>query len=78
MTEPGSSGLLVLAMAAGLALLISLPLWSHLRHNPVHVPEGMAIRTLDGTVLERDLAAEAMRRRRSGYRSDRRSGRAEA
>jgi hypothetical protein len=77
MTEPGNSGLLVLAVAAGLALLISLPLWSHLRHNPVHVPEGMDIRTLDGTILERDLAAEAMRRRRSSYRSDRRAGRAE-
>jgi len=73
---PGESGLLVLAVAAGLALLISLPLWSHLRHSRVHIPEGMATRTLDASVLERDTAAETMRRRRSGYRSDRRARRA--
>lgn len=75
---PGRGGLLVLGVAVGLALLLSLPLWSHLRHSPVHIPEGMATRTLDATVLERDLAAATLQRRRSGYRSERRAGRAEA
>jgi hypothetical protein len=75
-TGPGRTGLLVLAVASGLALLTSLPLWSHLRHNPVHIPEGMATRTLDATVLERDLAAEALHRRRSTYRSEGRAGKA--
>jgi len=73
---PGLSGLVVLAVAVVLALLTSLPLWSHLRHSRVHIPEGMVARTLDATVLERDLAADAMQRRRSGYRSDRRAERA--
>ena len=75
-TGPGRTGLLVLAAAVGLALLTSLPLWSHLRRTPAYVPEGMATRTLDASVLERDLAAEALRRRRSGYRSERRTGKA--
>ena len=74
-TGPGGSGLLVLAVAAALALLISLPLWSHLHHSRVHIPEGMVSRTLEATVLERELAAEAIRRRPSGYRSDRRAER---
>jgi hypothetical protein len=73
---PGESSLLVLGAAAGLAMLISLPLWSHLRHSRVHIPEGMALRTLDASVLERDAVAENLQRRRSGYRSDRRTGRA--
>lgn len=73
-TGPGRTGLIVLASATGLALLTSLPLWSHLRRNPVHIPEAVATRTLDATVLERDRAAEAAQRRRSGYRSDRRAG----
>lgn len=75
---PGKSGLLVLAMATGLALLISVPLWSHLRHSPVHIPEGMTTQTLDAAVLERALASSAMQRRRSGYSSERRGGKAEA
>jgi hypothetical protein len=73
-TGPGRTGLLVLAAAAGLAVLTSLPLWSHLRRNPLYIPDGMAKRTLDATVLERDLAAAALQRRRSGYRSERRAG----
>jgi len=68
---PGRGGLIVLGAATGLALLISVPLWSHLRRSPVHLPEGMATRTLDATVLERDLDSSAVQRRRSGYRSER-------
>jgi hypothetical protein len=75
-TGPGRSGLLVLTVAAVVALLTSLPLWSHLRQSQVHIPEGMVTRTLDATVLERDQAAAAMQRRRSGYRSDKRAGEA--
>jgi hypothetical protein len=74
-TGPGRSSVLVLAVAAAMALVISLPLWSHLRHSRVHVPEGIAPRTLDATVLERDLTAGTMRRRRAAYSSDRRAGR---
>jgi hypothetical protein len=70
---PGRTGLLVLAAATALALLTSLPLWSHLRRNPAYIPEGMATRTLDVTVLERDLAARAVQSRRSRYRSERRT-----
>jgi len=72
-TGPGSTGLVVLAAAAVLALLISLPLWSHLRRSPVFLPEGVASRTLDDTVLERDLPASALARRRPRYGSDRRA-----
>lgn len=75
---PGRTSLIVLGAAVGLALLLSLPLWSHLWHSPVHIPEGMATRTLDATVLERDLASAALRRRRSGYRSERRARKVEA
>jgi hypothetical protein len=73
-TGPGRTGLLVLAAAVGLALLTSLPLWSHLRRNPVYIPEGMVKRTLDATLIERDLAEAAMQRRRFGYRSERQAG----
>lgn len=75
---PGPGGLLVLGVATGLALLISVPLWSHLRHSAVHIPEGMATQTLDATVLERDLAPAAQQRRRSGYRSERRARKVQA
>lgn len=74
-TGVNRNSVLVLAAASGLSLLISLPLWSHLRQTRVHLPEGIASRTLDATVLERELAAGAMQRRRSEYRSDRRAGR---
>jgi hypothetical protein len=73
---PGGTGLLVLATAAVLSMLVSLPLWSHLRRNPVFIPEGMVHRSLDDSVAERDLAAQALQRRRSGYRSERRDGKA--
>jgi hypothetical protein len=73
-TGPGGPSLIVLASATGLALLTSLPLWSHLRRNPAYIPEAVATKTLDTTVLEREQAAEAAQRRRSGYRSERRAG----
>jgi hypothetical protein len=73
---PGRTGLLVLAAAATLALLASLPLWSHLRRDPVFIPEGMVHRSLDDTIAERDRAAQALQRRRSGYRSERNPGKA--
>lgn len=69
---PGSDALLVLAVAVAAALLLSLPLWSHLWRNPVFVPEGMTQRSLDAVVAERAAAADALRRRQSSYRSDRR------
>lgn len=70
---PGRTGLLVLAAAATLALLTSLPLWSHLRRNPAYIPEEVATRTLEDTALDRDRAAQDVQRRQSGYRSERRT-----
>ncbi len=72
-TGPGRTALLVLAVASGSAVLISLPLWSHLRRSKVFLPEGMAVRTLDATLLERELAAASVQRRRTTYGSDRRT-----
>jgi len=74
-TGPGETSLVVLGGAALLALVLSLPLWSHLRRNPVFLPDGMASRTLDATVLEREALAQNHHRRRTRYGSDRRSGR---
>lgn len=70
--RPGAAGVLVLTVAIVTALLISLPLWSHLRRSTVYLPAGMAERTLDATELERNAQAAAWQRRRSTYRSDRR------
>ncbi|MEV0133310.1 hypothetical protein AB0H83_33210 [Dactylosporangium sp. NPDC050688] len=72
LTGPGRDGLLVLAAAVAAALLLSLPLWSHLRRNPVFIPEGMVYRTLDEALAEREAAAAAVARGRASYRSDRR------
>jgi len=72
-TGPGRAGLVVLGAAAALALLTSLPLWSHLRRTPAYIPEGMTTRTLDVNILERNLAAQAVQSRRSRYRSERRT-----
>jgi hypothetical protein len=72
LTGPGPDALLVLGVAVIAALLLSLPLWSHLRRNPVFIPESVVTRSLDDTVAEREAAAAAMRRRRSSYGSDRR------
>ncbi len=71
-TDPGPEALLVLAAGVLGALLLSLPLWSHLRRTPVFVPAGMAHRSLDEVVLERDAEAAALTRRRSRYLSDHR------
>lgn len=72
LTGPGPDALLVLVSAVVVALLLSLPLWSHLRRTPVFIPETVAHRALDDTVAERQAAAAALRRRRSSYGSDRR------
>jgi hypothetical protein len=69
---PGGDSLLVLAVAVVAALLLSLPLWSHLRRNAVFVPEAMVHRSLDDTIAEREAFAATLARRRSRYRSDRR------
>lgn len=69
----GPTGLLVLGGAVALTLFGSLPLWSHLRRSTVSWPEGMAVRSLDDTVVERDLAVEQATRRRTRYHSDQRS-----
>ncbi|MEV0901274.1 hypothetical protein [Actinoplanes sp. NPDC049802] len=72
LTGPSHDSLLVLIVAVVMALLLSLPLWSHLRRNPVFIPEGMAHQSLDDAVAEREAAAAALFRRRSGYASERR------
>lgn len=72
MVRPGTDAILVLAGAIGLALVASLPLWSHLWRNPVYLPEGMRAQSLDETVVEREVAATDEVRRRTTYRSDRR------
>ena len=78
LTGPGPDSLLVLAVAVVVALLLSVPLWSHLRRNAVVIPEGMVNRSLDDAVAEREAAAAAVIRRRSSYGSDRRRPGAEA
>lgn len=75
LTRPGRDALIVLAVAMVVALLLSVPLWSHLRRSPVFIPEGMLHRSLDDAVAEREATAVA--RARSGYRSDRREPEAE-
>ncbi|WP_238008563.1 hypothetical protein KZZ52_31820 [Dactylosporangium sp. AC04546] len=72
LTGPGPDSLLVLAVAVVVALLLSLPLWSHLRRTRVVIPPGMVHRSLDDTVAERGAAAVAAIRRRPTYASDRR------
>ena len=72
LTGPGADALLVLVAAVVVALLLSVPLWSHLRRNPVFIPEAVAHQALDDAVADRQAAADALRRRRSSYGSDRR------
>lgn len=71
-------GQVVLSAAMILSLLISIPLWSHLRRSSVYLPEGMAVRSLDDTVAARELASAQHVRRRTRYGSDHRSDRGEA
>jgi hypothetical protein len=78
LTGPGRDSLTVLGVSVVAALLLSLPLWSHLRRNPVFIPEGMVRRSLDDALAEREAAAAALARRRSSYGSDRRAGGTEA
>jgi hypothetical protein len=68
----GRASTLVLTVAVLAAVLSSLPLWSHLRSSAVTMPAGIMERSLDETVLERDLTAERLTRRQSRYGSDRR------
>jgi hypothetical protein len=72
-SRPGRDAAVVLGAAVAVALLASVPLWSHLRRSPVVLPEGMVHRTLDDIVAERSLTAAAVQRRRSRFGSDRRS-----
>src|SRR4029450_12754119 len=65
LTGPGPDSLLVLAVAVVMALALSVPLWSHLRRNAVFIPEGVAHRSLDDAVAEREAAAAAASRRPS-------------
>ena len=78
LTGPGRDTLIVLAVSVGIALLVSLPLWSHLRRSPVYIPDGMTRTSLDEALAERDAAAVALVRRRSNYGSDRRDPGTEA
>ncbi|NED51809.1 hypothetical protein G3I24_12990 [Micromonospora aurantiaca] len=78
LTGPGCDSLFVLIIAVVMASLLSLPLWSHLRRNPVFIPDGMAHQSLDDAVAEREAAADALTRRRSSYASDRREPGSEA
>jgi hypothetical protein len=78
LTGPGPDSLLVLTVAVAGALLLSVPLWSHLRRTPVFIPEGMVHRSLDDAVAERAAATTAVLRRRTSYTSDRRNSGREA
>lgn len=71
-TSPGRTALLVLGVGVLAALLLSLPLWSHLRRSPVFIPEGMVHRSLDEVVAQRAAAASTLASRRASYGSDRR------
>ena len=72
LTNPGPESLLVLGVGVVTAVVLSLPLWSHLRRNRVFIPDGMVHRSLDEVVAEREAAALALVRRRSSDASDHR------
>lgn len=72
LTDPGRDALLVLAVAVVVALILSLPLWSHLRRSSTFMPEGMVHRSLDQAVQEREAVAATQLRHRAAYHSDRR------
>ena len=69
---PGRAGAAVLVSALVAAVLLSLPLWSHLRRSAVVLPEGMVHRSLDETLAERARTADTVRRRHSRFASARR------
>lgn len=71
LSGPGPGGAVVLVSALFAALLLSLPLWSHLRRSAVVLPEGMAHRSLDETLAERARTASTIRQRRSRFASAR-------
>lgn len=71
-TRPAPPAVLVLVTAMVVALLLSLPLWSHLRRSQVVLPEGMVHRSLDETLAERALTATTIQQRRSRFASVRR------
>lgn len=74
LSNPGPAGLLIIAVGSTIALLMSLPLWSHLRRSPANFPELMvATKTLDASELDREAEAAAYARRRTTYRSDHRA-----
>lgn len=62
--------LLLIATVLVIAL-VSLPLWSHLRHTPAD-PHGVLVQTLDENLADRTAAADALARRKAVYASDRR------
>ena len=74
-TSPGSAEVLVLVTAVAVALLASLPLWSHLRRTAVVLPDQLATAhlSLDDTLAQREVEAAAVLRRRSRFGSDRRT-----
>lgn len=64
------SQILLLAVAAAVGV-VSLPLWSHLRHTPAD-PHGVLVKSLDENLQDRSADAAALVRRRTTYASDRR------
>lgn len=70
MVEGWESQVLLLAVMA-LVAVGSWPLWAHLRNSPAD-PHGVLVKSLDENVEDRRVAAEALERRRTSYRSDRR------
>lgn len=77
-TRPGTAASIVLGAAMVGSLLLSLPLWSHLRRSSVVLPEGMVHRSLDETMAERAMTATAVQQRRSRFASARRHGGSDA
>lgn len=71
-SRPGPAATVVLLVAIVVALILSLPLWSHLRRSTLVLPEGMVSRTLDETVAERAVTAANLQQRRSRFASTRR------
>lgn len=64
----------VLLAVSAFLLVLSLPLWAHLRRTPAD-PHGVLVQSLDENLEVRTSAAEALARRRTRYASDRRVAR---